>query len=61
MPSCGQVTGDTWRVTCDTWHAAHLIPIAILSPYKQIKMLSDWKAKSERDLGWFRECLDVNR
>ena len=54
--SCGQVTADTWRVTGDTWHAETLIPIVIFSPYKQMKILSYWRAKSDRDLGWFREC-----
>ena len=46
------MTGDTWMVTVDTWHAATLIPIVIISPYKQMKISSYWKAKSDCDMWW---------
>ena len=52
-----QVKGERWHIKCASINAA------IYSEYlrQNQKNFRYWKAKSERDLRWFGECLVVDR
>ena len=62
----GQVTCDMWHVTHEMWQATHDMlqheyqKLILILATKQKKIIY-WREKSERDLGWIREFLVVDK